>query len=128
MIVPGEPPIACDVARGGAAGGPTLVFLHGIGGNASNWADQLAYFAPRFRAVAWDARGYGGSGGKDADFHDFADDLARVVRHFGGPAHVVGLSMGGRVALDAWSRTPELIASLTLADCSAGSAISTRGA
>lgn len=119
MIVPGSPAIAVDVA----GEGPLLVFLHGIGGNRSNWREQLAYFSRRFRAVAWDARGYGDSeDGGTLDFHDFADDLARVIRHFGGPAHVVGLSMGGRIALDAWARTPELIASLTLADTSAGSA------
>ena len=118
MFVPGEPPIAIDAA----GNGPTLVFLHGIGGNRSNWAEQLAHFSPRFRAVAWDARGYGDSGGTVGDFYDFADDLARLIRHVGAPAHVVGLSMGGRIALAAWDRTPDLIASLTLADTSAGSA------
>ena len=118
MIVPGDPPIAVDAA----GDGPLLVFLHGIGGNRSNWAEQVAFFSARFTAVAWDARGYGGSGGMVGDFHDFADDLARLIRHFGGPAHLVGLSMGGRIALDAWARTPELVASLTLADTSAGSA------
>lgn len=118
MILPGTPAIAADVA----GDGPLLVFLHGIGGNRSNWREQVAHFSGRYRAVAWDARGYGDSAGLVADFHDFADDLARLIRHFGGPAHVVGLSMGGRIALDAWARTPELIASLTLADTSAGSA------
>ena len=118
MKLPGSPELALDVA----GDGPLLVFLHGIGGNRSNWAEQLAYFAGTYTAVAWDARGYGESDGLVADFQDFADDLARLIRHFGGPAHVVGLSMGGRIALDAWARTPDLIASLTLADTSAGSA------
>ncbi len=118
MILPGAPAIACDVA----GDGPLVVFLHGIGGNRSNWAEQVEGFSDTYRAVAWDARGYGDSDGMAADFHDFADDLARLIRHFGGPAHIVGLSMGGRIALDAWARTPWLIASLTLADTSAGSA------
>ncbi len=118
MRIAGDPGIAVTVA----GAGPLVVFLHGIGGNATNWSAQVAYFARGYTAVAWDARGYGGSDGIVADFHDFADDLARLIRHFGGPAHLVGLSMGGRIALDTWARTPALVASLTLADTSAGSA------
>ena len=119
MRIAGPPELAVDAS----GDGPLLVFLHGIGGNRSNWAGQVAHFSDRYQAVAWDARGYGDSEGQVADFHDFADDLARLIRHFGGgPAHLVGLSMGGRIALDAWARTPALIASLTLADTSAGSA------
>ena len=42
--------------------GPLLLFLHGIGGNRSNWREQLAFFAAQgFTAAAWDARGYGDS-------------------------------------------------------------------
>lgn len=118
MKLAGTPELEVDVAGDGAP----LVFLHGIGGNRSNWRDQLDHFGASFTAVAWDARGYGDSDGIVATFHDFADDLARLIRHLDrGPAHVVGLSMGGRIALNAWARTPELIASLTLADTSAGS-------
>lgn len=109
----------------GARSGPLLVFLHGVGGNRHNWADQLAHFAPRFTAIAWDARGYGDSDDGDPAtlaFTDFADDLARVIDRFGGPAHLVGLSMGGRIALDCWRRFPDRVASLTLADTSAGAA------
>lgn len=119
MIVPGEPRIAVDVA----GSGQLVVFLHGIGGNRANWTAQVAHLSDRYTAVAWDARGYGDSGGMVTGFHDFADDLVCVIRHFVGPAHLVGLSMGGRIALDFWARAPELVRSLTLADCSAGSAV-----
>ena len=34
--------------------GSLLVVLHGIGGNRTNWRDQLPVFAQRFQAVAWD--------------------------------------------------------------------------
>lgn len=40
---------------------PPLLFLHGIGGAARAWRHQLAYFGNRFRAMAWDMPGYGGS-------------------------------------------------------------------
>jgi 3-oxoadipate enol-lactonase len=117
MKITGPPDIAVDVA----GSGPLLVFLHGVGGNRQNWTDQLAHFSGRFTAVAWDARGYGDSDDVAGRvFTDFADDLARVIDHFGAPAHLVGLSMGGRIALDCWRRYPERVASLTLADTSAG--------
>jgi len=102
--------------------GDTLLFLHGIGGNHRNWAPQLAHFGGMWKAAAWDARGYGDSAGKVARFEDFADDAAGVIAALGSPAHVVGLSMGGRIALDLVKRHPGHVRSLTLADTSAGSA------
>ncbi|THD68730.1 MAG: alpha/beta fold hydrolase [Bradyrhizobium sp.] len=40
---------------------PPLVFLHGIGGAARSWRGQLGAFSNRYRAIAWDMPGYGGS-------------------------------------------------------------------
>ena len=122
MKITGPPDIAVDVA----GSGPLLVFLHGVGGNRHNWTDQIVHFSDRFTTLAWDARGYGDSDdAPNRKFTDFADDLARVIGHFAkktqsAAAHLVGLSMGGRIALDFWKRYPHLVASLTLADTSAG--------
>jgi pimeloyl-ACP methyl ester carboxylesterase len=41
--------------------GPVLVLLHGIGANAGSWIHQLEALSERFRVIAWDAPGYGGS-------------------------------------------------------------------
>ena len=59
----GEGCIAGGIAylAAGDPGAPPLVFLHGIGGAARQWAAQLEHFGERFRAVAWDMPGYGGS-------------------------------------------------------------------
>ena len=107
-----------------AGEGDLLLFLHGVGGRRQNWRAQLEHFGTRYHAVAWDARGYGDS--EDAEgpraFTDFADDVGRVLDAFDAEkAHLVGLSMGGRIALTFWSRYPERVASLTLVDTSAGS-------
>lgn len=110
-----------DIAVAAAGDGPTLLFLHGIGGNRRNWDAQIAHFARHYRAAAWDARGYGDSRGTVERFERFADDAAEVIAALGAPAHVVGLSMGGRIALDLAKRHPACIRSLTLADTSAGS-------
>ncbi|MGE4242452.1 alpha/beta fold hydrolase [Ramlibacter sp.] len=100
--------------------GPLVVFLHGIGGNRTNWREQVeAVAAEGFHAVAWDARGYGDSDDYDGplDFSHFNADLIRVIEHFGQrAAHVVGLSMGGMTAQDFYRRHPERVLSLVLAD------------
>ena len=56
-FVPGRPRIAYEAA----GAGETIVFLHGIGGNRTNWRRQVAALSDRWHAVAWDARGYGDS-------------------------------------------------------------------
>src|SRR3978361_720375 len=40
---------------------PPLLFLHGIGGAARAGRGQLDFFGDRYRAIAWDMPGYGGS-------------------------------------------------------------------
>jgi 3-oxoadipate enol-lactonase len=106
-----------------AGAGEFVIFLHGIGGNRRNWADQIAAFAPHFHAAAWDARGYGDSDDYEGPlvFSDYADDLARVLAHFGvATAHVVGLSMGGRIAMDFATRHPARLKTLVLCDTHKG--------
>ena len=100
-----------------------MLFLHGIGGNRRNWDRQLEAFSARFRAAAWDARGYGDSQDYEGplDFADFWRDLERVLDHLAVErAHLVGLSMGGRIARDFALQRPSRVASLTLANSSPG--------
>lgn len=103
--------------------GDLVVFLHGIGGNKRNWHPNLAVFAQHWHAVAWDARGYGESDDYDGplDFVDYSRDLARVLDFFGAAkAHIVGLSMGGRIALDFTALYPQRLLTLTLCDTHRG--------
>lgn len=118
-FIPGKPRIAFDHM----GEGPLLLFMHGIGGNRTNWHDQLPAFAGRFHAVAWDARGYGRSDDYDGplDFGEFAGDVLRVLDHFKvEKAHICGLSMGGRIAQDFYPRHPGRTATLVLCDTSPG--------
>ncbi len=108
-----DPAIAID--RAGE--GEFLIFLHGIGGNRSNWTEQLDAFSRDFHTVAWDARGYGDSDDYEGplDFSDFARDLVRLLDHFGvRKAHFAGLSMGGRIAQDFYALFPDRVKTLTL--------------
>jgi 3-oxoadipate enol-lactonase len=112
-FVPGDPRIAYDHL----GMGDVVLFLHGIGGNRTNWRDQLPAFAERFHAVAWDARGYGLSDDYSGplNFGDFATDILRLLDQLSvRTAHIVGLSMGGRIALDFMARSPDRVKTLTL--------------
>src|SRR6185295_12170745 len=71
-----------------------------------------------------DARGYGDSEDYEAPLRfeeDFSADILRVLDHFKEKrAHLVGLSMGGRIARNFALRHPERLHSVTLANTSAG--------
>ncbi|WP_092004801.1 alpha/beta fold hydrolase [Polaromonas sp. OV174] len=112
--MPGCPRIAYEYA----GAGETIVFLHGIGGNRSNWAEQLQHFSRQYKAVAWDARGYGNSDDYNGpcDFNALSQDLVRLLDHLEvDKAHCVGLSMGGRILMDFCANYPERVQSLVLA-------------
>ena len=115
VFIEGTPRLAVD--RAGS--GPLVLFLHGIGGNRSNWTAQIEAIRDSFHAVAWDARGYGDSDDYEGplDFGDFARDALRVLDRFEvESAHFVGLSMGGRIAQDFHARYPDRVATLVLCD------------
>ncbi len=89
--------------EGGAPHSKPLVLLHGLTGHARTW-DRLALeVAPRFRVLALDQRGHGDSDpAPDADYRvgTMAGDLTAFVDRLGlGTFTLVGLSMGGRVAI-----------------------------
>lgn len=116
----GPPPV---IAVDHTGEGELVVFLHGIGGNKRNWHDNLPAFAADFHAAAWDARGYGESEDYDGPlaFTDFRSDLVRVLDHFGAQkAHIVGLSMGGRIAASFHEAHADRVASLVLCDTHLG--------
>jgi Predicted hydrolases or acyltransferases (alpha/beta hydrolase superfamily) len=103
-----------------AGDGPTVLFLHGIGGNRRNWLGQLDHLSPRYRAVAIDMRGYGDSDGiaEPFEFPEFVDDVIRLLDELGAAeAHIVGLSMGGLIAQALYGRAPHRVQSLGLVTC-----------
>ena len=97
--------------------GSPVVFLHGLGGSMVDWEPQLDAFAPRHRVIRLDVRGHGRSDKPPGPYHiaDFARDAAAVLQEArSGPAHVVGISMGGAVAFELALEAPEMVRSLML--------------
>lgn len=98
-----------------------LLFLHGVGGGHHAWDGQLPYFADRgYAAHAWDQPGYGHSPLVEPyDLEQVSAALRRLIDTLDGPVVLVGHSMGGMVAQEAYARDPRGIAALVLAFTSA---------
>jgi len=99
-----------------------LVFLHGLGGGHHAWERQLPYFSARGHpSHAWDQPGYGHSATVEPyDLEQVALALERLIDSLGGePVVLIGHSMGGLVAQEAYARFPRLVKALALCFTSA---------
>lgn len=107
-----------------AGTGEPLVLLHGIGSGAASWQAQLDAFSDRYRVVAWDAPGYGGSaplGPTAPDARDYAGVLAQFLDAMGiHTCHLVGHSLGALMACSFACRWPDRVRSLMIGDPAAG--------
>ncbi len=109
-----------------AGRGDAIVFLHGIGSAARSFDAQLASLSARWRTLAWNAPGYGGSA-------PFAEDAPDVGRYADAVAewldaldietcHLVGHSLGSLIAARLAAARPARVRTLTLASCAIGHA------
>lgn len=103
-----------------AGEGRLAVFIHGFPLDHSVWLDQLSGLGHVRRCVAVDLRGFGRSDPvieSTLTMEVFADDVAALIEALGADqADIVGISMGGYVALALWELRPNLVRSLALFD------------
>jgi 3-oxoadipate enol-lactonase len=104
----------------GDPGMPSLVFLHGIGGAARAWRGQVEVFGDRYRAVAWDMPGYGGSAPLAAvSIAALADALQDFLRQVGATKPIlVGHSIGGMIVQQLLAKSPNIAGAVVLAQTS----------
>lgn len=109
-------------------GPETLLFLHGLGGDHTNWQPQLAEFGSTHRCIAWTMPGYGDSPPLPArmTWSSLADAAVALLNaHDIERATVVGLSMGGyigqQLALDHGDRVDRLVLAATSSAFAGGS-------
>jgi 3-oxoadipate enol-lactonase len=99
-----------------AGTGEPIAFIHGFGLDSRMWDPQFDAFQSAFRVIRYDLRGFGRSSLPPAAPYSHEDDLNALLANLGGtPAHVVGLSMGGRMALRFAAAYPQSVRSLVLA-------------
>jgi pimeloyl-ACP methyl ester carboxylesterase len=104
--------------------GSLSLFIHGFPLDHSVWLDQLHGLAHVRRCVAVDLRGFGRSDPivePILTMEVLADDVAELIEALGATeADVVGISMGGYVALALYELRPAMVRSLSLLDTRAG--------
>ncbi len=94
--------------------GPALVLIHAGFLDRRMWDEQFQLFAKHFRVIRYDVRGYGKSDRPKSNFSDYKD-LYSLLSLLGlGSTHIVGVSNGGRIALDFTVEYPQMVRSLVL--------------
>ncbi len=94
--------------------GHPLVLVHAGIADSRMWDDQFADFAEHYRVIRYDIRGFGksvmppGSSSTSRDLHGMLTALG-ITR-----SHVVGLSIGGGIAIDFTLQHPEMVSALVL--------------
>jgi pimeloyl-ACP methyl ester carboxylesterase len=97
-----------------AGKGPTLILIHDGLVHREIWDEQLSFFSKNFRVVRYDRRGYGNSsaaGGSYSNVEDlhFLMDQLKINK-----ACLMGMSSGGRLAIDYTLMYPAKVSSLVL--------------
>lgn len=113
--VPGRPWVAV-----GPPGARTIVFLHATRYSRAQWFPQLRALSDRFRCVAVDLPGHGLRAAETFTVEGAVAAVREAVlaEAASGRAILVGLSLGGFVAMETADAHPELVEALVLAGCS----------
>ena len=95
-----------------AGEGHPLALLHAGIADSRMWDDQFEEFAKQYRVVRYDYRGFGKSS-VPVDGFSMRADLYELLRQLGiERAYLIGVSMGGGLAVDAAIERPDLVAAL----------------
>lgn len=98
--------------------GLPMVFIHGIFCDTRNWEKQVKHFAPKYKVICYDARGYGKSALPDTvnSYYQF-EDLKNLLDYLKiDKAIIVGHSMGGVIAMDFALHNPDRVIALILSE------------
>jgi pimeloyl-ACP methyl ester carboxylesterase len=101
-----------------AGSGPTLLFIHGMCGNAHVWQGQVRRLGSRFRCITYDRRGHTRSplGEAPESVQTHAEDAAALIRTLGVRPVVVGSSGGARIGVELARQHPDLVAGAVLSE------------
>jgi pimeloyl-ACP methyl ester carboxylesterase len=95
---------------------PLVVLIHGSMDRSAGMLRLSRRLCNDHHVVRYDRRGYGRSKqlGPPFDVTAHVDDVIGVIESNGGPAHLLGHSFGGNVALAAAQRRPDLVSTVAV--------------
>lgn len=103
----------------GPVGARTIVFAHASGWTRAMWLPQMRTLAGEYHVVALDLPGHGALADQWFSLDAAVERIHDVIRRESGtPVLLVGLSLGGFLAMNVAHRYPDLLAGLALAGCS----------
>ena len=95
--------------------GHPVVFIHGGQLDRRMWDDQVQFFSSKFKVVRYDVRGFGNSPASTQTYSDH-EDLQALLKHLKiDKTYLVGLSLGGRIAIDFAAAYPDMVDAMVLA-------------
>jgi 3-oxoadipate enol-lactonase len=98
-----------------AGQGHPLVFIHGGQLDRRMWDEQFQFFAPKYKVIRYDVRGFGSSPAATKPYSN-TEDLATLLKSLKvDKAYIVGLSLGGQIAINFTIVHPEMVDALVLA-------------
>src|ERR1700733_8741542 len=111
--------------------GVPVIFVHEFAGDFRSYEPQMRHFGKRYRAIAYNARGFPPSDVPEnvSSYSQAraADDILAVLDHIGArQAHIVGISMGGFATLHFGIRHHSRALSLCIGGCGYGAAFAER--
>jgi 3-oxoadipate enol-lactonase len=111
--------ITIHYAFDGPRGEIPLVFVNALGTDLRIWDGVVQHFVNRYPLVRYDKRGHGLSDSPPAPYsiRDFSTDLLRLLEHLDlSKVILLGISVGGMIALDFAASWPERVHSMVLCD------------
>ena len=109
-----------------AGEGPAIVFIHDGLVHSAIWEEQFTYYSKDHRVIRYDRRGYGNSSAGTEEFSNI-DDLNTLFNYLKvDNACLIGMSSGGRMAIDFTLQHPEKVNSLVLVGAVVGGFSSTQ--
>jgi len=97
--------------------GEPLLFIHGLGTSCRDRELQLDFFTQNYQVILIDVRGHGRSGKPPGPYSIplFADDIKKLLQTLQvGPAHILGISLGGMIGFQMGINYPDMIKSLVI--------------
>ncbi|MFC1735720.1 alpha/beta fold hydrolase [Candidatus Hydrogenedentota bacterium] len=100
-----------------AGSGPAVILIPAQSLDTRMWDDQFLAFAESHRVVRYDVRACGQSSGSNEDDFSYYDDLKVLMDHLNiDKASLIGVSLGGGIALNFAILHPESVSGLILVD------------